>query len=111
MADTPQQDDADRDERHDVYIYHRNSQPYHRSERVATEELEDRDDEISDPMVTRARFHIREGKYKIAIKFDPPVSGRFILIKLWANRSNVDVQSVIAKGFGGSRFFPAIEFR
>jgi hypothetical protein len=69
------------------------------------------DDGLNDPNVTRARFHIRRGKYKVAIKFDPPVSGRFILLKLWANRGNVDVQSVIAKGFGGSRFFPAFEFR
>lgn len=69
------------------------------------------DDGLSDPHVTRARFHIRRGRYKVAIKFDPPVSGRFILLKLWANRGNVDVQSVIAKGYGGARFFPAVDFR
>ncbi|EME81662.1 uncharacterized protein MYCFIDRAFT_89993 [Pseudocercospora fijiensis CIRAD86] len=69
------------------------------------------DDGLNDPNVTRAKFHIQRGKYKVAIKFDPPVSGRFILLKLWANRDNVDVQSVIAKGFGGSRFFPAVELR
>ncbi|PIA92376.1 hypothetical protein CB0940_09776 [Cercospora beticola] len=69
------------------------------------------DDGLNDPNVTRARFHIRRGKYKVAIKFDPPVSGRFILLKLWANRSNVDVQSIIAKGYGGARFFPAVDFR
>ena len=71
----------------------------------------DRDDGLNDPNVTRARFHIRRGRYKVAIKFDPPVSGRFILLKLWANKGNVDVQSVIAKGYGGARFFPAMEFR
>ncbi|KAI5364876.1 hypothetical protein Slin15195_G044140 [Septoria linicola] len=69
------------------------------------------DDGLNDPNVTRARFHIKDEKYKVAIKFDPPVSGRFILLKLWAHGSNVDVQSVVAKGYGGSRFFPALELR
>ena len=64
-----------------------------------------------DKNVTCARFSIKRGKYKVAIKFDPPVSGRFILLKAWANRSNVDVQSVIAKGYGGCRFFPAKSVR
>lgn len=69
------------------------------------------DDGLNDPNVTRARFYIRESKYKVAIRFEPPVSGRFILLKLWANRSNVDLQSVIAKGYGGCRFFNAVEMR
>lgn len=69
------------------------------------------DDGLNDPNVTRARFQIRDGKYKVAIRFDPPVSGRFVLLKLWANRSNVDLQSVIAKGYGGCRFFGAVEMR
>lgn len=69
------------------------------------------DDGLNDPNVTRARFHIRNGKYKVAIRFEPPVSGRFILLKVWANRSNVDLQSVIAKGYGGCRFFGAVEMR
>jgi hypothetical protein len=33
------------------------------------------------------------------------------LLKLWAGKSNVDVQSVIVKGFAGPRFFPAMELR
>lgn len=69
------------------------------------------DDGLNDPNVTRARFHIRHGKYKVAIRFEPPVSGRFVLLKVWANRSNVDLQSVIAKGYGGCRFFGAVEMR
>lgn len=67
-----------------------------------------------DPAVTIARFHIRSAKHKVAIKFDPPVSGRFMLLKLWAcgaRGQNVDVQSVVAKGFGGQRFFPAVQVR
>ncbi|KAK4548433.1 hypothetical protein LTR36_009343 [Oleoguttula mirabilis] len=67
-------------------------------------------DADSDDNVTCARFHIMKGKHKVAIKFEPAVSGRFIMLKLWANRSNVDVQSVIAKGYGGCRFFPSQEF-
>ena len=65
--------------------------------------------------VTRAHFHIKKSKHKVAIKFSPPVSGRFVLLKLWAGpghgKGNVDVQSVILKGYGGGRFFPAVEMR
>lgn len=67
-------------------------------------------DADADDRVTCARFEIKKGKHKVAIKFEPGVSGRFVLLKLWANRSNVDVQSVIAKGYGGCRFFPARAF-
>lgn len=67
--------------------------------------------DMKDDRVTCVRFRIRTTKHKVAIKFDPPVSGRFILLKMWAGRSNVDVQSVIAKGYGSLRFFPAKEFR
>lgn len=64
---------------------------------------------IDDPNVTAARFYVKRGKPRVAIKFDPPVSGRYILLKLWAGRSNVDVQSVVAKGYAGPRFFPAVQ--
>lgn len=66
---------------------------------------------VSDPNVQVARFVIQKGKYKVAIRFDPPVSGRYLLVKLWGGerRSNVDVQSVVAKGYGGQRFFPAVQ--
>ncbi|KAK3113684.1 hypothetical protein LTR53_008773 [Teratosphaeriaceae sp. CCFEE 6253] len=67
--------------------------------------------EARDPNVTLARFEIRQGKHKVAIRFQPAVSGRFMLLKLWAGagRGNVDVQSVVAKGYGGARFFPAVQ--
>ena len=66
-----------------------------------------------DPNVLCARFKINKGQHKIAIKFNPPVSGRFVLLKVWSNADagNVDVQSVIAKGYGGCRFFPAVSMR
>lgn len=62
--------------------------------------------------VTCTRFHMKPGKYKAAIRFQPGLSGRYILLKLWADRgSNVDIQSVVAQGFGGCRFFPARQFK
>ena len=66
---------------------------------------------LEDKHVTCARFHIKKNKCKVTIKFDPAVTGRFILLKLWANRSNVDVQSVIPMGYGSCRFFPAVSMR
>ena len=40
-------------------------------------------------------------------------SGRFILIKLWNSPSdgNIDIQSIIAHGYAGPRFFPSGGFR
>ena len=73
-----------------------------------------------DPNVTSTAFSIPKGDHKVAINFSPGVSGRFILIKVCAEavsdgfsrvgartQQNVDVQSIIAEGFGGGRFFPA----
>lgn len=64
-----------------------------------------------DPNVEAARFSIRRGKSRVTVKFDPPVSARYMLLKLWAGKGNVDVQSVIVKGYAGPRFFPAVEMR
>lgn len=60
-----------------------------------------------------ARFFIERSKSMVSIKFDPPPSGRFVLIKLWSPRSggNIDIQSIVAHGFAGPRFFPASGFR
>lgn len=66
-------------------------------------------------MVPHARFFIERDKSKCTIRFDPPVSGRFILLKMWSPHhnpaGNIDIQSVVAKGFAGPRFFPAIQMR
>ncbi|KAK5167549.1 uncharacterized protein LTR77_007248 [Saxophila tyrrhenica] len=64
-----------------------------------------------DKNVTTGRFFLSKGRTKVTLKFDPPVSGRFIMMRCWSGKSNVDVQAVIAKGFGGPRFFPAMEVR
>ncbi|EPS27300.1 hypothetical protein PDE_02243 [Penicillium oxalicum 114-2] len=60
-------------------------------------------------MKPHARFFIEREKSMVSIKFDPPPSGRYILIKLWSPRSdgNIDIQSIIAHGFAGPRFFPS----
>lgn len=40
-------------------------------------------------------------------------SGRYILIKLWSphDGGNIDIQSIIAHGYAGPRYFPAGGFR
>ncbi|KAL6889830.1 hypothetical protein HDV57DRAFT_344600 [Trichoderma longibrachiatum] len=66
-------------------------------------------------LAPHARFYIEKKKSKCTIKFDPPVSGRFILLKMWSSShdsgSNIDVQSVITRGFAGPRYFPSVELR
>ncbi|KAL7626747.1 hypothetical protein AAE478_003521 [Parahypoxylon ruwenzoriense] len=66
-------------------------------------------------MAPHARFFIERNKSKCTIRFDPPVSGRFILLKMWSPHrdpgANIDIQAVIAKGFAGPRYFPSVELR
>jgi hypothetical protein len=66
-------------------------------------------------LVPHARFFIEKRKSKCTIRFDPPVSGRFILLKMWSSHQevggNIDIQSVIARGFAGPRYFPSVELR
>lgn len=40
-------------------------------------------------------------------------AGRYILIKLWATcpARQIDIQAITAHGYGGPRFFPAVEMR
>ncbi|SPN98382.1 uncharacterized protein DNG_01427 [Cephalotrichum gorgonifer] len=65
-----------------------------------------------DLMVPHARFSIEKGRSKCTIHFDPPISGRYILLKMWSPRqhasSNIGIQSVMAKGFAGPRYFPSV---
>ncbi|KAI0389004.1 hypothetical protein F5Y17DRAFT_450771 [Xylariaceae sp. FL0594] len=66
-------------------------------------------------MTPYARFYIERHKSKCTIHFNPPVSGRYILLKMWnphrGAHANIDIQAVIAKGFAGPRFFPCVELR
>jgi hypothetical protein len=63
-------------------------------------------------MAPHAKFNIEQGRSRCTIKFDPPVSGRFILLKMWSphpgRSSNIDIQMVMAKGFAGPRYFPSV---
>ncbi|KAF5013728.1 hypothetical protein FDECE_269 [Fusarium decemcellulare] len=62
-----------------------------------------------------ARFYIEKKKSKCTIRFDPPVSGRFILLKMWSSHhdptSNIDIQSIMARGYAGPRYFPSVQLR
>ncbi|KAI1000356.1 hypothetical protein K3495_g7836 [Podosphaera aphanis] len=64
-------------------------------------------------MSPHARFFIERDKSKCTVKFDPPVSGRFILLKMWSPHhdasGNIDIQSVVVTGFAGPRYFPAMK--
>ncbi|TKA69887.1 hypothetical protein B0A49_05127 [Cryomyces minteri] len=64
-------------------------------------------------MAPQARFFIRKSRSKVVVKFDPPISGKYILLKLWSPQpeGNIDVQSIIAYGFAGPRYFPCVEPR
>ncbi len=66
-------------------------------------------------LAPHARFFIEKKKSKCTIRFDPPVSGRFILLKMWSSQhdpgSNIDIQSVVARGFAGPRYFPSVELQ
>lgn len=58
-----------------------------------------------------AKFFIERGKNRCTIRFDPPVTGRFILLKMYHPSENIDIQGVHAKGFAGPRYFPSVELR
>lgn len=58
-----------------------------------------------------AKFFIEKGKNRCTIKFDPPVSGRYILLKMYHPSDNIDIQGVFAKGFAGPRYFPSVDLR
>ncbi|CAD6447585.1 aefc5370-d2b2-4b30-a28e-85fc374f8741 [Sclerotinia trifoliorum] len=64
-------------------------------------------------MVPHAKFFIERDKSKCTIKFSTPISGKYILLKLWSpdgrSDGNIDIQSVVAKGFAGPRFFPKVD--
>ncbi|CAF9917432.1 MAG: hypothetical protein ALECFALPRED_011149, partial [Alectoria fallacina] len=69
---------------------------------------EGREKEVLAP---HARFFIERTRSVVSVGFDPPVSGKFILLKLWSpsKEQNIDIQSVVAYGFAGPRFFPAAQ--
>ncbi|KAF7901659.1 uncharacterized protein EAF01_006958 [Botrytis porri] len=64
-------------------------------------------------MVPHAKFFIERDKSKCTIKFSTPISGKYILLKLWSpdgrSDGNIDIQSVVVKGFAGPRIFPKVD--
>lgn len=62
-------------------------------------------------LAPHAKFFIEKGKNRCTIKFDPPVSGRYILLKMYHPSDNIDIQGVSAKGFAGPRYFPSVDLR
>ncbi|KAI3399076.1 hypothetical protein diail_7876 [Diaporthe ilicicola] len=62
-------------------------------------------------LAPHAKFYIEKDKNRCTIKFDPPISGRYILLKMYHPTSNIDVQGVFAKGFAGPRYFPSTDLR
>ncbi|KAG9649019.1 hypothetical protein KCU64_g9591, partial [Aureobasidium melanogenum] len=95
------------------YARMRMRQPHISMERSEAAPLSPEPDRYKSDTVARARFRIKDNRHRVAIKFDPPVSGTHILLKLqtpYVNK-NIDIQTVIATGFAGPRYFPVIQFK
>ncbi|KAL9102947.1 MAG: hypothetical protein Q9163_001973 [Psora crenata] len=62
-------------------------------------------------LAPHARFFIEREKSVVSVSFEPPVSGRYILLKLWSPSEcqNIDIQSIVAYGFAGPKMFPATQ--
>jgi hypothetical protein len=64
-------------------------------------------------MAPLAHFFIEKDKNKCTVRFEPPVTGRFLLLKMWSPHQdpgkNIDIQAVVARGFAGPRFVPAMD--
>jgi hypothetical protein len=61
-----------------------------------------------------AKFNIERGRTRCIITFDPPVTAKFVLLKMWnppptSSADNIDIRQVIARGFCGPRWVPAVE--
>ncbi|KAJ4984011.1 hypothetical protein SVAN01_10505 [Stagonosporopsis vannaccii] len=64
-------------------------------------------------LAPHARFFIKKNRSKITIKFQPAISGRNVLLKLWSPKDsedgNIDIESAQFYGYSGPRFFQATE--
>ncbi|KZM19437.1 uncharacterized protein EKO05_0003013 [Ascochyta rabiei] len=71
------------------------------------------DAETGNVLAPHARFFIKKNRNKITIKFEPAISGRNILLKLWSPKDsedgNIDIESVQFYGYSGPRFFQATQ--
>ncbi|OBT50348.1 hypothetical protein VE04_09496 [Pseudogymnoascus sp. 24MN13] len=66
-------------------------------------------------MAPHARFFIERDKSRCRLVFEPEVSGRYILLKMWSPEvgadGNIDIQSIVVKGWCGGRWFPKVTLR
>lgn len=66
-------------------------------------------------MAPHARFFIERDKCRCRLVFEPEVSGRFVLLKMWSPEvgpdGNIDIESVVVKGWCGGRWFPKVALR
>ena len=63
-----------------------------------------------------ARFSMEKGTTTCTIQFDPPATGRFLLLKMWSPHNdlmhkNIFLQRIKAKGFAGPRYLSSVEMR
>ena len=62
-----------------------------------------------------AKFTMDRDKNKCTMRFDPPASARFLLLKMWNPThdpaGNIDIKAIMVKGFAGPRYFPSIKPR
>ncbi|CAG7920118.1 unnamed protein product [Penicillium olsonii] len=87
----------------------------HRREQTLVHPLPNPAQPSAEVLKPHARFFMEREKNMVTIKFDPPPSGRYILIKLWSpfpeGDGTIDIESIIAHGYAGPRFFPSIAAR
>ncbi|KAK8170045.1 hypothetical protein IWX90DRAFT_485917 [Phyllosticta citrichinensis] len=71
------------------------------------------DEGVGDVLAPHARFFMQGPTSKITIRFDPPVSGKYVLLKLWSpvRHGNIDIEHIAVHGYAGPRSFPACEMR
>ncbi|KFY84546.1 hypothetical protein V500_09213 [Pseudogymnoascus sp. VKM F-4518 (FW-2643)] len=66
-------------------------------------------------MAPHAKFFIERDKSRCRLVFEPEVSGRYILLKMWSPEvgpdGNIDIQNVVVKGWCGGRWFPKVTLR
>lgn len=78
-------------------------------------------------LAAHTRFTFQPSKSKCRMVFDPPISARYLLLKLWCpdggkrrlstrpgmrphwSMGNIDIQSVVVKGWCGPRAFHSVE--
>jgi hypothetical protein len=96
------------------YRRHRRMRSFPR--KIELEEADEDESRVpgSEALLPHARFFIQNKRNAVSIKFDPPIAGKYVLLKLWSphgERDNIDIQNVSVYGFAGPRFIPAIKFK